>query len=135
MLTNHAAVDTVFDIDRRWRHEGYWRRLACERHLISALRARNYDLIIHLTENPRGAVLGRLLGARYRVAREYPQKRRLFWRSSFTHLYPVPGRPRHTVETHLDALRRIGLQPEPDERRLVLVPGADAEGHIETVLR
>ena len=36
----------------------------------SALRARRYDLVVHLTEHPRGAWLKRLAGARYGVARE-----------------------------------------------------------------
>jgi heptosyltransferase-3 len=31
------------------------------------------------------------------------------------------------AESNLDALRRIGIQPGPDERRLTLVPGPDAE--------
>ena len=35
--------------------------------------------------------------------------------------------PRHTVEADLDALRRIGIWPEDGDKRLVHVPGADAE--------
>ena len=41
------------------------------------------------------------------MARDYPAKRGRLWRNSFTHLYQAPDQ-RHTVEMHLDALRRIG---------------------------
>src|SRR4030065_333817 len=45
----------------------------------------------------------------------------------FTPLYQVPSKPRHTVETHLDALRRLGIYPEADERQLVLDVSDEAE--------
>ena len=134
MLTHHPAIDTVFHIDRAWCRQGFWSRWVQECALIKTLRAQHYDLILHLTENPRGAVLGHLLKARYRVARSYPQKRNYLWRWSFTHLFPAPLRPRHTVELHLDALRRIGIQPQMDERRLVLVPGSDAEASVDALM-
>jgi heptosyltransferase-3 len=49
-----------------------------------------------------------------------------FWRKSFTHLYPI-ARRRHQVEVDLDALRRIGVQPLPEQRKVTFVPGAEAE--------
>ncbi len=96
--------------------------------------ARRYDLLIHLTEHPRGAMLARLLRPRYRVAREFAAKRGKVWRGSFTHLYKVPASPRHTVEQHLDALRRIGLYPAADERNLVLVAGGEAENAMRALI-
>ncbi|MBC7804234.1 MAG: putative lipopolysaccharide heptosyltransferase III, partial [Candidatus Parcubacteria bacterium] len=58
-----------------------------------------------------------------------------FWRGSFSHLFPIArnGR-RHRVEANLDSLRRIGVQPGPDERRLQFVPGAEAEARITALL-
>ena len=38
------------------------------------------------------------------------------------------------VETNLDALRRIGLQPGEDERALRFVPGDEAEGDVGRML-
>jgi heptosyltransferase-3 len=36
----------------------------------------------------------------------------------FSHRYLLPrGTPRHTVELNLDALRRLGIYPEEDEKR------------------
>jgi heptosyltransferase-3 len=57
------------------------------------------------------------------------------WRRAFSHFYALPkGRPRHTVETNLDALRRIGIAPAPEDKRLVLAPGAAANRRIDELL-
>jgi heptosyltransferase III len=133
MLSGHPAIANVFTIDRGWKQQEWTSRLAHEWRLLHSLRARHYDLIIHLTENARGAMLSLLLKPPYSVARDYRAKRNRLWRNSFTHLYPVPAR-RHTVEMHLDALRRIGVQPRQDERRLTLVPGAEAERSVRELL-
>jgi heptosyltransferase-3 len=134
MLSGHPALDRLFAVGRRWRGLGTAARLAAEWKLHAALRARGYDLIVHLSEHPRGAWLARMLGARYSVAPRMPE-RGAIWARSFTHLYPlVRGGRRHQVELNLDALRRIGIQPALDERRVVFVPGAEAERRIEATL-
>lgn len=134
MLSGHPAISELFTIDRAWRKQGVIRQLLHERRLLHGLRTRHYDLIVHLTENPRGAVLSHLLGARYGVARDYAKKRGKLWRTSFTHLYGIPSKPRHTVEIHLDALRRLGIYPGDDERALTLVTGPGAEGAVNGLL-
>ena len=133
MLSGHPAVSHIHTIDRGWKREEWTARVAHEWRLLRALRARHYDLIVHLTENSRGAVLSLLLKPPYSVARDYRGKRSRLWRNSFTHLFPAPAR-RHTVEMHLDALRRLGVYPGADERRLTLVPGAEAERSVRDLL-
>jgi heptosyltransferase-3 len=123
MLEGHPAVSQLHTIDRDWKRSGAWSQVRAESALLRSLSARRFDLIVHLTEHPRGAWITRLLRPRYAVARELPDAHWL-WRSSFTHYYRLPrARPRHTVECNLDALRRLGLQPAPGDRGLVLVPG------------
>ena len=123
MLEGHPAIAQIFTIDREWKRRGLASQFRAEAGLLRSLRARRYDLVVHLTEHPRGAWLTRLLRPRYAVARELPRAHWL-WRSSFSHYYRLPrARPRHTVECNLDALRRLGLQPAIADRRLVLVPG------------
>ena len=134
MLSGHPAIAVLHTIDRSLRTRGVPARLAGEWALWRALRARRYDLVVHLTDHPRGAWLTRILGARYGVA---PERVRSgwFWRWCFTHRYPLPrATPRHTVETNLDALRRIGLWPADEDKALVLRPGAQAEARIATLL-
>ena len=123
MLEGHPAIGQLHTIDREWKRRGVVSQFRAEAGLLRTLRARHYDLIVHLTEHPRGAWLTRLLRPRYAVGRELPRAHWL-WRTSFSHYYRLPrARPRHTVECNLDALRRLGLQPAIADRRLVLVPG------------
>ncbi len=134
MLEGHPAISVLHTIDRALKKSGPFARLRGEWRLWRALRARRYDLVVHLTEHPRGAWLTRLAGARYGVA---PERERAgwFWRSCFTHRYLLPlASPRHTVETHLDALRRIGIWPDDADKALVLVPGAAAEAGVAKLL-
>jgi heptosyltransferase-3 len=134
MLEGHPALARLHTVGRRWKDAGPLSRLGSEARLLGDLRGRAYDLIVHLTEQPRGAWLARWLGARYSVAPVVPDRGE-FWQKSFTHLYPLArnGR-RHKVEANLDALRRIGLQPGMEERRLQFVPGAAAEARIASLL-
>jgi len=134
MLANHPAIAQVHTIDREWKRQGVMRQLRAEWTLLGALRARRYDLLIHLTEHPRGLTLARLLSPRYAVTREREARDR-WWRRQFTHFYRWPKTtPRHTVETNLDALRRIGVYPDAADKKLVLVPGAAADARIDQLL-
>ena len=134
MLSGHPALADLHCVGRGWRSAGAAERVAAEWVLYSNLRARHYELIVHLCEQPRGAWLARSLGARWSVAPALPG-RGAFWRKSFTHLYPLPknGR-RHQVELNLDALRRIGLQPLPEDRRAHIVAGETAERNVAGML-
>ena len=134
LLEGHPALARLHVVGRDWRSEGLLARFALEKKLHGALRARGYDLIVHLTDQPRGAWLARSLGARYRVAPVAPG-RGAFWAGSFTHLFPLAGNGRrHKVEANLDALRRIGVQPRMEERHLQFIPGATAESRIASLL-
>ncbi|MHB8252751.1 MAG: putative lipopolysaccharide heptosyltransferase III [Acidiferrobacter sp.] len=135
MLALNPDIHAIHVIDRRNRSLPFAQKLAAEWRLLRALKARQYDLVIHLTEHPRGALLARYLKPRYAVARRYPGRRGRWWRKSFTHLYDVPARQRHTVETHLDALRRLGFSIPPEERGLRLIAGAQACERVTERLR
>ena len=132
MLSFHPAIAQIHAIERAWKSQGALTRAAAEWRLFSSLRARGYDLLVHLTDHPRGAWLARFLGARHAIAPDLPGKS-AFWRASFTHRYPQAGR-RHTVEFNLDALRRIGIRPDPGDRALVLNPGAEAQSRAAALL-
>ena len=135
MLSLHPAISTLHTINRLWKKLGLFAQVAAEWRLLKNLRERHYDLVIHLTEHPRGAWLARLTGAQWAVA---PQVggRGYWWVSAFTHLYSFPrGGRRHAVELNLDALRRIGLYPTADSRALTLVAGTAADARIADLLR
>ena len=132
MLEGHPALAQLHLIDRNWKRQGLWRQAAAEWKLISELRARRYDLVVHLSVHTRGAWLVRLLRPRWSVA---PRFRDGFWANSFTHLYPAQSDPlRHTVETNLDSLRALGLEPTAADKIVTLVPGARAEARVADLL-
>lgn len=135
MLRAHPDIDRLFTIDRQWKKEGLWAQLRHEYDLLKALRARRYDLILHLTEHARGATLVHLLQPRFSVAGVYPHKRGRLWRASFTHLYAAPLTPRHAIERNLDAVRRIGIYPRAEDRLLKLVPGTEARTRVAELLK
>lgn len=134
MLAGHPALAELHTIDRGWKERGVLTQLREEWALLARLRAREFDLLVHLTEHPRGLTLARLLRPRWAVTRERERGGRA-WRRSFSHFYKVPARTeRHVVEQNLDALRRIGVQPAQADRGLVLVPGAAAERKVAALL-
>lgn len=132
MLEAHPALAQLHLIDRNWKRQGLLRQAAAESTLISELRARHYDLVVHLSVHMRGSWLVRLLRPRWSVA---PKFRAGFWANSFTHLYPAQSDPqRHTVETNLDSLRALGMEPAIADKRVIMVPGAMAEGRVADLL-
>ncbi|PAS93012.1 MAG: putative lipopolysaccharide heptosyltransferase III [Candidatus Dactylopiibacterium carminicum] len=134
MLEEHPALAQLHRIGRDWKKLGALTQLRLEWQLLKALKARHYDLVVHLTDHPRGAWLTRLLRPRWSVAPARAGKAK-WWKQSFTHIYrTVGGGRRHTVDTHLDALRRLGLQPDTEARRLRMVPGAAAEAKVDALL-
>ena len=135
MLTFHPDISQVHCIDRSRKQLGTFGNLRAEIGLLRRLRARRYDLLLHLTEHWRGPILKRVLGISLAVTERYARRERSrFWQRSFTHHYASPRNPRHKVENHLDALRRIGIYPEPKARALQLLPGPEAETRARTKL-
>ena len=132
MLTGHPGISQIHTIDRKWKKQGIASQVAEEFRLLRRLRSRQYDLLIHLTDHPRGLSLARLLHPKWSVSPERQSHRRL-WKWHFTHFYCQPPR-RHAVESNLDALRRIGIYPDQSDKRLVLVPSADATARAADLL-
>jgi heptosyltransferase-3 len=130
MLAGHPAIRQVHVVGRDWRRRSTLSKLMHEWRLYAGLRAGRYDLLVHLTDHPRGAWLARALGLHAAVA---PANRRRGWKTSFSHRYPVAGQ-RHQVELNLDALRRIGIQVGVNERALVMVPGPQADARASALL-
>lgn len=127
MLSLHPALAMLHCVGRSWKTLGTLTRMRTEWNLLRTLRQRQYDLLILLDDRWRGAWLAHYLGARWRVAPSVAH-RKWRWRKHFSHLYTHPNNAcRPVVEFNLDALRRIGIFPPAHERRLLLVPGAEAE--------
>lgn len=135
MLSLHPAISQIHAIDRGWKTQGVVKQAWAEWKLWRTLKARHYDLIIHLTPHRRGMWLAKTLKPRYRVAPQFNNADAL-WTESFTHFYKLvaQGNRRHTVESNLDALRRIGVLPAEDEKGLTLIAGAEATTRVEALI-
>ncbi len=132
MLAGHPAIAQIHGVDRSWKRQGLASQARHESALLRALRERRYQLLVHLTDHWRGVWLVQALRPRWCVA---PERDSALWRWSFTHRYKLPRlTPRHAVEANLDALRRLGLYPEEEEKALVMAPGAEADARVEGLL-
>lgn len=110
MVAGNPHLSQLHTIARAGRRAySLWGWLAAEWRLLRTLRARRYDLVVHLNTRRRGAWMTRLLKPRVSVAPATQRGR--FWRKSFTHLFPELRDTRHMVEIQLDALRRVGILP------------------------
>jgi len=136
MLEGHPAIVQIHSVRREWKQLGVLARMQQELQLFTALRARRYDLIIHLTDSWRGAWLARSLHPRFSTAGFSPLRPpNTLWKAAFTHLAPTPPfGNRHTVESHLDVLRVLGVQPPMDMRKLVFHPGDAAQVSVREML-
>ncbi|MBC7804093.1 MAG: putative lipopolysaccharide heptosyltransferase III, partial [Candidatus Parcubacteria bacterium] len=59
MLEGHPALAQLHTVGRSWKEESALSRLASEYRLLTSLRSRHYDLLVHLTDQARGAWLAR----------------------------------------------------------------------------
>ncbi len=120
MLEGHPAISNLILYDRKWKKLPLFKKIFKELQLLYSIACRRYDLVINLTEGDRGAIAAWISGAKIRVGFD-PKGSGFFGKKkAYTHLVKHCPTPRHTVEKNLDALRRIGIFPEPDERDLFL---------------
>ncbi len=116
MLEGHPAIQKFFGYDRGWKKLGFLGKLAKEFSLLKKVRQEKYDMVINLTEGDRGALAALVSGADIRVGVDPEGNGFMGKRRIYTHIVKNCKTPRHTVEKNLDALRRIGIFPTPEER-------------------
>lgn len=136
MLSGHPDIRQVYIVDRRKKQQGPFYALQKEGQLLRQLRQQRYDLLLHLTESFRGVWLAHMLNIPHCVSGDYPRRQTWLWRKTFAHRYAgVTTAKRHTVEKHLDALRRLGVYPHADERSLVLDVDIVAQSSVAALLQ
>jgi len=135
MLRHNPQVAQRWTIDRRWKKEGVRTQVAHEKRLWQAMKARRYDLLIHLTESWRGVALARGLGVARSIAFAYPRRDNFFWRHGFTDLAPLPEAPCHNVALQLSTLPALGLTPNAADFPLSLTVDAAARTAVLAALR
>jgi heptosyltransferase-3 len=140
LLENNPDIAMLHSVEKDKSGQGAWNKLSSELGFMRRIKARRYDLLIHLSDHRRGAWLSRWVNADVSIA-PLLRHQDAFWRGSFTHFWRsaasvTSGHPllkRHTVEQHLDALRRLGIDVMPAPA-LTLVPGAEGDKLAEVFL-
>ena len=115
ILDGHPAIQNFILHDRSWKKLPFFKRYWHEMQLLKRIWKEGYDLVINLTEGDRGALAAFVSGAIEKVGVDPGSKQK---QKIFTHLVKPCPNPRHTVERDLDALRKIGIYPRPEERDL-----------------
>jgi heptosyltransferase-3 len=116
MLEGHPAIQKFLSYDRGWKKLGFFGKFLKEISLLKSVRQEKYDLVINLTEGDRGAIAAFVSGAKICVGLDPEGKGFKGKRKIYSHIVKNCKTPRHTVEKNLDALRRIGIFPTPEER-------------------
>jgi heptosyltransferase-3 len=134
MLSGHPCISNIFLIKKKTKNKSLVDRIITELNLFKSLKNRNYDLLINLCGHNRGVTLKKLLSIKYAVAPKNAARSR-FAKKAYTHLvgYPATG-VRHIVECELDALRRIGIYPKEEQKKLILAPGDVAIEKVNQLL-
>jgi heptosyltransferase-3 len=106
--------------------------------LIRRLRKEQFDLSIDFTIGDRGAFLSLLAGAPQRLGFGPKKAKQWWWRLAYTRTVTQPKPNRHVVESHLDAVRLLGISPgkpglkffwqETDQRRVETLLGEKGWG-------
>lgn len=118
LLEGNPYIDEIISYNRKWKKEFLLKRLYLEYKLLSKFKKKRYDLVINLTEGDRGAICAKHSKAPIKVGFD-SGKKGLFGKDKiYTHLVKKPHLPRHNVELNLDALRRIGIFPQKEEKEL-----------------
>lgn len=134
MLSNNPSISNIYLIDRKWKKQGKGELIRQEINIYNKLKQRKYDLIINFTDRLRGAWLTRLLKPKFSISQKYNHKRGTWWMKSFSHLYSAPATERHTVEVHLDALRRLGMVLLTTEKKLVFYTGDNDLANVKKLM-
>lgn len=134
VLKNNENIDEILFFDRKIKKLSFFKRLIKEFKIFRRIRKKKYDLVINLTEGDRGAIISFFSKAKYKVGIN-PEKKGFFKKEKiYTHLVKVCMTKRHTVERNLDALRRVGIFPKEEDKKLHFAIPQIAKDSINEIL-
>ena len=79
LIADNPQIAQIFTIDRNWKKLGVFKQLACEKNLLSKLKARDYDWAFNLSDQWRAAVIAKLC-ARCSVGFDCIKRDGFWWR-------------------------------------------------------
>jgi heptosyltransferase-3 len=131
MVRGHPDLAEVLPLPRA-KEPNFRKELPSQLKLIKAIRNQKFDLSLDFTIGDRGAILSFLSGAPQRLGFTPRRGKQWWWRLAYTRTGPQPEPNKPIVESHLDMLRLLGLQPNKKELQFVWSP--EDEAGLKTVL-
>jgi len=128
MLTGNPDLEEVLVFEKGTGVQ----RIRNEQRLVSQLRRIRPDLAVQMGNGDREAILGVLSGARIRVGYDPRGSGFLGRRLLLTHIVPQDWE-KHVVESNLDLVRALGVEPDARDLRLFVDPQAEAA--VNTLVR
>jgi len=134
VLKSNPYINEILIYDREIKKRSFLKKLKNEIKILKKIRKRKYDLVINLTEGDRGAILAYFSKAKYKVGFD-PEKKGFFKKEKiYSHIIKSPKTKRHTVEKNLDALRRIGIFPKKEDKKLFFEMPNQTKQNIKQLL-
>ncbi len=115
ILANNPYVDNILLFDREFKSKSLFPKLKFEFNFYWSIWEKKYDLVINLTDGNRALLITKLSRAQTLVGMQTDNKKT---NKKYTHLVKKCHLERHVVEKNLDAIRRIGIFPEYEDRNL-----------------
>jgi len=128
MLTGNPDLEEVLVFEKGTGVQG----IRNEGRLVSQVRRIRPDLAVQMGNGDREAILGVLSGARIRVGYDPRGSGFLGRRLLLTHIVPQDWE-KHVVESNLDLVRALGVEPDARDLRLFVDPQAEAA--VDTLVR
>lgn len=134
MLEGHPAISDFLLYEKKWKRLHFHKRYLREMGLLKKIRRKGYDLVINLTEGDRGAIAAKVSRAPFAIGFDPEGKGMKGKKKCYTHVIKHTPHPRHTVEKQLDALRVLGIFPEPEERAIFFHIPEEAKDQVGRLL-
>jgi heptosyltransferase-3 len=134
MLEGHPAIDRFILYDKAWKKLLPLRRGFEEIKILRQIRRAGYDIVLNLTEGDRGALAAKVSKAPVRLGFDPENSGMKGKKKCYTGIVRICHRPRHTVERHLDVLRKLGIYPDESERDLVFDVPQTAQAAVKLKL-
>jgi heptosyltransferase-3 len=116
ILEDNPNINKCITVKRE--ETSFFKKVARDFVVYKKIFNENYDLVINLTEGDRGALAAFFSGAPTKVGFIDSNKGFLGKNHVFNYHVKMCMKGRHTVEKNLDALRKIGIFPSIQERKL-----------------
>lgn len=110
LIADNPQIAQIFTIDRNWKKLGVFKQLACEKNLLSKLKARDYDWAFNLSDQWRAAIIAKLC-ARCSVGLDCIKRDGFWWRFCHDFINHELDTSHHIVENQLNILAPL-IQPE-----------------------